>query len=112
MSLPVTAFQVHASDTVATLEADLDAPGAIHVMTPTGPVTLTAREAVRSSHKVALQTMPEGGGVIKFGVPIGVASRTIEKGEWVHLHNCRSTYDERSAGLDLETGHPADLIYS
>jgi hypothetical protein len=111
MSLPVTAFQVHASDNVATLVANLDAPGAITVMTPTGPATIIAREAVRSGHKVALQRMPEGSGVIKFGVTIGVASRTIEKGGWVHLHNCRSTYDERSAGLNVETGVASDTPY-
>ena len=49
--------------------------------------------------------------VIKYGVEIGIATQMIEPGEWVHLHNCKSKYDERSSTLDLETGAPTDTPY-
>jgi hypothetical protein len=42
--------------------------------------------------------------VIKYGVTIGLATRDIDAGEWVHLHNCRSLLDEGSSTLDLHTG--------
>jgi len=39
-------------------------------------------------------------------VVIGIATRRIEPGEWVHLHNCRSQLDERSGSFDVQTGAP------
>lgn len=49
---------------------------------------------VPAGHKVALEDIPQGGPVIKYGEVIGRASRDIEKGEWVHSHNLRSHLDE------------------
>ena len=45
------------------------------------------------------------------GVTIGQATRDIASGAWVHLHNMRSLYDERSGHLDVRTGAPKDTIY-
>ncbi|WP_164111625.1 MULTISPECIES: UxaA family hydrolase [Sphingobacterium] len=42
--------------------------------------------------KIADQTIQEGQKIMKYGVPIGSATTTIEKGEWVHLHNMKSDY--------------------
>jgi hypothetical protein len=42
---------------------------------------------------------------------IGSASRDIAPGEWVHLHNCVSRFDERSKTLDVQTGAVTDTIY-
>ena len=44
----------------------------------------------RPGHKLAVRDIAEGEPVIKYGYPIGVASRAIKKGEWVHSHNLRS----------------------
>ncbi|MDR1132534.1 MAG: UxaA family hydrolase, partial [Synergistaceae bacterium] len=38
-------------------------------------------------HKVACADIAPGESVVKYGFPIGVASRVIKKGEWVHDHN-------------------------
>lgn len=45
----------------------------------TGPVPL--------GHKIASQNIAKGDPVLKYGVPIGVATRAIAVGEHVHLHN-------------------------
>ena len=102
------AFQVHASDNVATLLGEADEGAALSVVGPAGSRDLTARETIAMGHKVALAAISEGGTVTKFGVPIGIASRNIEPGSWVHLHNCRSRLDERSGRFDLHTGAPGD----
>ena len=43
-------------------------------------------------HKVAVRRIPAGEKVLKYGVSIGSATRDIEPGEHVHLHNMRSDY--------------------
>lgn len=40
-------------------------------------------------HKAAVCAIREGEAIIKYGLPIGVATRGISAGEHVHVHNCR-----------------------
>ncbi len=53
---------------------------------------LVVRGAVPTGHKVAIEAIPAGAKVIKFAAPIGSATRDIQPGEHVHLHNLRSDY--------------------
>lgn len=53
---------------------------------------LTVRDEVPMGHKVALHPIAAGAQILKFGVPIGRATRDIEKGELVHTHNLTSDY--------------------
>ncbi len=103
-------FQIAASDNIATLLTDAE-PGVVTVCgeAETDEVRLT--QSVRMGHKVALCAIEEGSLVIKYGVPIGVATQPIAAGEWVHLHNCRSLYDERSSDLNVETGAREETPY-
>lgn len=43
-------------------------------------------------HKIARVAVPAGDKVIKYGAPIGRASRAIAQGDHVHLHNLTSDY--------------------
>src|SRR6185312_3688508 len=45
---------------------------------------------IPTGHKVALQSVAEGGAVIKYGSPIGIALQPIAPGEHVHIHNVAS----------------------
>lgn len=47
-------------------------------------------EDVPANHKFALRYIGRGEPVIKYGCPIGTASRDIRKGEYVHIHNVES----------------------
>ncbi|MEG0240236.1 UxaA family hydrolase [Anaerorhabdus sp.] len=49
---------------------------------------------VSFGHKVACQTIEENEKIIKYGEVIGVATKTIQKGEWVHTHNCKTALNE------------------
>jgi D-threo-aldose 1-dehydrogenase len=53
---------------------------------------LHAHEAVEVGHKVARRQIAAGEGILKYGAPIGSATRAIAPGEWVHSHNMRSDY--------------------
>ena len=102
----LTAFCIHRNDNVATLLADAS-PGVVSVIGET-TTEIMATEAIAAAHKVAIAKIPAGAAVIKYGWPIGRATQTIEIGEWVHLHNLASHYDERSGTLELHTGSPTD----
>jgi altronate dehydratase len=51
---------------------------------------LHAAEDIPPYHKVALQPIAAGEGVIRYGEPIGVAAAPIATGGWVHTHNLAS----------------------
>ena len=105
------ALKLHPDDNVAVLVEDGEV-GPCRVCEASGGVSETAislAEPVSFGHKVALQEVPHGGELVKHGVTIGRASRAIRRGEWVHLHNCTSLFDERSALLDPQTGVPTDM---
>jgi altronate hydrolase len=50
------------------------------------------REDINFGHKVALQPIARGQQVLKYGLPIGSATRDIQAGEHVHEHNLKSDY--------------------
>jgi altronate dehydratase small subunit len=100
------AFQIQMNDNVATLLDDaiieeIDVLGAcldrIHSL-----------ENIARGHKIALRPIAANEAVMKFGVRIGHATKSISQGAWVHLHNIASDLDERSATLDLHSGTPTD----
>ena len=103
MAAPL-AFRIHVSDNVATLTEDASA-GAVACA---GIAGLVALEPIARGHKIALSDIAAGTPVLKYGASIGTASLDIACGAWVHLHNLRSDYDQRSASLDLHSGAATD----
>ena len=90
MEIMQRAFQIEQKDNVATALEEL-IPGALRLL---GDGCMREAEAVQKipkGHKISLQN--------------------IRAGEWVHLHNIRSVYDERSSHLDVMTGAPKDTRY-
>ena len=104
------AFCIHPSDNVAILLDDAGA-GPIHLTGASKQPSIDAREPIHYGHKVALCSVAQGGAIIKYGIRIGHATCDIHAGEWVHLHNMASDFDERAATLDVTTGAPTDTRY-
>ena len=102
-------YQIHLADNVAVLLEDA-ASESIEVIGGTRS-TITGRQSIGLGHKIAVADVGEGAPIIKFGVPIGIAMVPINAGDWVHLHNCRSQLDERSAKLDVHSGAAGDTVY-
>lgn len=103
-----TAFRIHATDNVATLLGD--AEDSVEVRGEGGG-TLALLEPIALGHKVALADIAAGAPVVKYGITIGSASRAIRAGEWVHLHNITSGFDERSGSFDVVSGASKDMHY-
>ena len=47
-------------------------------------------EAIPYGHKLALAAIAKGGDIIKYGESIGIATRDIAPGDYVHIHNMDS----------------------
>lgn len=107
----VGGIQVNPADNVVTLLGDAPA-GPIDVVGDGQTKRLELREPIERGHKAALRAIAAGEEVVKYGIAIGNATKQIEIGQWVHLHNCRSQLDQRSSTLDLKTGAPTDTHYN
>ncbi|MDR1641531.1 MAG: altronate dehydratase family protein [Clostridiales bacterium] len=73
------ALKINEKDNVAVTVSDMS-PGSEAF----GAIAL---EAVPAGHKIALRDIPAGALIIKYGFPIGQASRDIKAGAHVHSHN-------------------------
>lgn len=75
-------LRIHPSDNVAVALADLSAGASVGATAARGPVP--------RGHKIALRPIRAGEPVLKYGYPIGKASRDIAPGEHVHSQNVAS----------------------
>ena len=50
----------------------------------------TAREGILLGHKIALFEINRGEKIIKYNVPIGLATEDISAGQHVHIHNLKT----------------------
>ena len=69
------------------------APLAAGVMvTIGGAAGVHIETAIPLGHKVAARAIAPGEKIVKYGAPIGSATRAIAPGQHVHLHNVKSDY--------------------
>lgn len=80
------ALQIHPRDNVAVALAPLGQGEAV--------LGTALAQAVPAGHKFALSPIGTGEQVVKYGLPIGRASRDIAPGEWVHTHNVKTGLGE------------------
>jgi altronate dehydratase small subunit len=104
-------FQIDVADNVATLLQDGEA-GAMLANCQGELLKIPLAQPIKLGHKVALSSIAAGAPVVKYGITIGTATRPILAGEWVHLHNCQSCYDERSSELNIETSSRKENPYA
>lgn len=86
------ALQMVATDNVATLIEDAAACKSVAIEAKDGRMIkeITLRNSIPRGHKIALNDIPAGHDVIKYGEVIGKATNPIAAGEWVHVHNIES----------------------
>jgi (2R)-sulfolactate sulfo-lyase subunit alpha len=81
----------HEGDVVGVAVRDLD-PGPAEGAFLRGPASVSVEllEAVPLGHKLALTDISEGQDIIEYGQRVGIATRDITRGGYVHVHNVRS----------------------
>ncbi len=81
-----SAVQLATSDNVATLTGPAKAGETVAVID--GPAhRVVAREDIPFGFKIAISPIEAGELVVKYGFPIGQATRPIDAGQLVHVHN-------------------------
>ncbi|NOV04630.1 UxaA family hydrolase [Paenibacillus planticolens] len=78
-------------DDVATVLRDVSRGESIHFLKDTDLQTLPLKDSVPFGHKVAIRLIKQGTEVYKYGEIIGRATRDIQAGEHVHVHNIEGT---------------------
>lgn len=86
------AIQIDANDNVATTTNIVEAGEELEVLSPNGAVILKTKpvEKIIFGHKIALKDLKKDEEIIKYGEVIGIASKSIKIGEWVHTQNVNS----------------------
>lgn len=83
------AIVIDPMDNVATAIMNLDS-GEVIDLRSLADVKVNLKQSIPFGHKFALKRIEKGENVIKYGEVIGRTTRTIEKGEHVHIHNVES----------------------
>ena len=52
--------------------------------------TVEAKDPIPLGHKVALKGLNQGEDVLKYGIPVGIATKAITPGQHVHVHNIKT----------------------
>lgn len=52
---------------------------------------ITSNMEIPAGHKMAIADIPESGEVIKYGYRIGYAKEDIKCGDWIHVHNIKTS---------------------
>lgn len=73
-------------DNVATAMATLKT-GTLVKLSDEGDTSVELSEDISLGHKFSIHQIESGSAIIKYGEVIGYATRTIQPGEHVHIHN-------------------------
>ena len=83
-------LRIHATDNVAVALELIKAGTELEI----SGLRVTALEEIPAGHKIALEDIPEGKNIIKYGFPIGHATRDIPRGAHVHIQNLKTNLSE------------------
>jgi altronate dehydratase small subunit len=89
---------MHPRDNVATTVEEILPGDEVRISREGRASEITAVEAIPFGFKIAIDEIPQGALIVKYGETIGKANRPIAKGALVHVHNLDGT---RARG-DLE----------
>ncbi len=97
-------IKINSADNVAVALDDLESGESLVI--EDGGVIL--KDNIARGHKFALREIAVGEAVVKYGYPIGAATKMVAEGEWIHSHNLRTllcddleyTYSPKSYSVD------------
>src|SRR3954471_2795953 len=106
-AVPLTQVAVHLrpQDNVAVAARNLSA--GLELQTKAGTITLPRK--VNLGHKLALEAIPKGKAILKYGQIIGFASQDIGPGDHVHVHNVSADAFERDYAFCRDCPPPKTL---
>ena len=85
------ALIMHPKDNVATTVEEIQPGDQVRIAGGGEVRSLAAVEAIPFGFKIALEEIPQGAIIMKYGETIGKAGQSIAKGALVHVHNLEGT---------------------
>lgn len=82
---------MHPDDNVATVLSDIEPGQEVNVEGAGKPLKVQANENIPFGHKIALAKIPNKRKIKKYGETIGIATKSIQVGMHVHVHNLKSS---------------------
>lgn len=98
-------LRIHTLDSVAVALRPLSRGALVTI----GGVALAIVEEIPQGHKFATRAHAVGDRVVKYGLPIGVATQGIQVGEHVHIHNMKTALDGEQVYSPKAAGGTAAL---
>lgn len=79
-------------DNVATAIENIGLGSVVSIISAEGSIVdkVEAKHKIPFGHKIAVANIKKGEKVVKYGEVIGKATRDIERGDYVHIHNVES----------------------
>ena len=102
--MQINALMMDNNDNVVTCMTEVKAGEQVNYMKDDKVCSLVAEDDIPFCHKIALQDIPKGGQVIKYGESLGEVSEDIGTGHWIAEHNLFSVsrdYDNELVGDDF-----------
>lgn len=91
------ALKINENDNVAVALTDLNKGEIIF--------DIILSDDIKKGHKFALRNITENEEIIKYNYSIGIATKNIKKGEWVHSHNLKTNIKENE-NYEFSGGFP------
>ena len=85
--MEINALMMDPADNVVTCVVDVPAGASVVYRRENEILSVVAEEAIPYCHKIALEDIPEGRDVVKYGESLGHATQNIRKGHWVSHNN-------------------------
>src|SRR3954451_11255848 len=82
----------HVGDSVGVAIEDIEANQEIKgvILEDDSVVSVKSKDFIPLGHKIALVDLEENSNVIEYRVPIGITTKEINKGSYVHTHNFKT----------------------
>jgi altronate hydrolase len=106
LTLEDTALILHPIDSVAIARKDIPAGTTLVINEAAVQVNLP----IPAGHKIAIIKIDPGASILRYGQPIGIATRPILPGEWVHTHNLDVGDMQRDFSIQLAQPIPQESM--
>ena len=84
-------IQLHENDNVVVALKNLEEAALIDV----NGKSIQLKSAIGFGHKIAILSIKAGEKILKYGLPIGSATKDIAIGEHVHVQNLKTDYSQK-----------------
>jgi altronate dehydratase small subunit len=86
----VSAIFMKPADNVCTVVEAVEPPAEVVASAGKGTVAILVTEKIPFGHKFAIRVIKKGETITKYGETIGLATKEIQPGQHVHVHNLES----------------------